>query len=139
MTAYSLRSFPLFALEAVIEGVSACLSSGTGSAYLYSVYGEHGYLPRAARDKLRNCRIPGQHRKLCGDISALCPKGAADRHGSFQRSWATVLSAMNIGVNLVGIFSLAAASLLVAAGIDWCFDLCGAALMLCAVLYRFTQ
>ena len=46
---------------------------------------------------------------------------------------------MNIGVNLVGIFSLAAASLLVAAGIDWCFDLCGAALMLCAVLYRFTQ
>ena len=31
-------------LEAVIEGISACLSSGTGSAYLYAAYGKDDYL-----------------------------------------------------------------------------------------------
>lgn len=46
LAAYLLRSLPLFALEAVIEGVSACLSSGTSSAYLYALCGEKNYLPR---------------------------------------------------------------------------------------------
>ena len=38
LAAYLFRSLPLFVLEAVIEGISACLSSGTGSAYLYGGY-----------------------------------------------------------------------------------------------------
>lgn len=43
-----LRSLPLFAAEAVVEGVAACLSSGTDSAYLYSVYGRENYLAKTA-------------------------------------------------------------------------------------------
>lgn len=39
LAAYLLRSLPLFALEAVIEGVAACLASGTDSAYLYALWG----------------------------------------------------------------------------------------------------
>ena len=46
LAAFLLRSLPLFVLEAVIEGVSACLSSGTNSAYLYALCGEEDYLPR---------------------------------------------------------------------------------------------
>lgn len=34
--------------EALVEGISACLSSGTASAYLYALYGESDYLPKAA-------------------------------------------------------------------------------------------
>lgn len=49
LAAYLLRSLPLFVVEAVVEGVSACLSSGTGSAYLYALCGEEGYLPKTAR------------------------------------------------------------------------------------------
>lgn len=41
---------------------------------------------------------------------------------------------MNMGVNLVEILSLFASSLLVAVGIGWCFGLCGAVLILSAVL-----
>lgn len=48
LVAYLTRSLSLFVLEAVIEGISACLSSGTGSAYLYAVCGEDGYLPKTA-------------------------------------------------------------------------------------------
>ena len=43
-----LRSLPLFAAEAVVEGVAACLSSGTDSAYLYAVYGRENYLAKTA-------------------------------------------------------------------------------------------
>lgn len=43
---------------------------------------------------------------------------------------------MNMGVNLVEILSLFASSLLVSAGIGWCFGLCGAILMLSTVLCR---
>ena len=50
---------------------------------------------------------------------------------------AAALSVMNIGVNLMEIVSLFASSVFVAAGIGWCFGLCGAVLMLCAVLYHF--
>ena len=48
LAAYLFRSLPLFVLEAVIEGISACLSSGTGSAYLYAAYGKGDYLPKTA-------------------------------------------------------------------------------------------
>ena len=48
LAAYLTRSLALFVLEAVIEGISACLSSGTGSAYLYAVCGADGYLPKTA-------------------------------------------------------------------------------------------
>ena len=48
LAAYLTRSLSLFVLEAVIEGISACLSSGTGSAYLYSVCDADGYLPKSA-------------------------------------------------------------------------------------------
>ena len=47
---------------------------------------------------------------------------------------AAALSVMNMGVNLVEILSLFASSLLVAAGLGWCFGLCGAVLILSAVL-----
>lgn len=48
LAAYLMQSLFLFALEAVIEGISACLSSGTGSAYLYSICDADGYLPKSA-------------------------------------------------------------------------------------------
>ena len=49
---------------------------------------------------------------------------------------AAALSVMNMGVNLVEILSLFASSLLVSAGIDWCFGLCGAILMLSTTVCR---
>ena len=48
LAAFLLRSLPLFVAEALVEGISACLSSGTASAYLYALYGESDYLPKAA-------------------------------------------------------------------------------------------
>lgn len=48
LAAFLLRSLPLFVAEALVEGISACLSSGTASAYLYTLYGESDYLPKAA-------------------------------------------------------------------------------------------
>lgn len=48
LAAYLLHSLPLFTLEAVIEGIAACLSSGTDSAYLYALCGEESYLPKTA-------------------------------------------------------------------------------------------
>lgn len=48
---------------------------------------------------------------------------------------AAALSVMNMGVNLVEILSLFASSLLVAAGIGWCFGLCGVFLILSAALH----
>lgn len=48
LAAFLLRSLPLFVAEAVVEGISACLSSGTASVYLYALYGESDYLPKAA-------------------------------------------------------------------------------------------
>lgn len=71
LAAYLLRSLPLFALEAVIEGVAACLASGTDSAYLYALCGEDEYLPKTAHGKFRHGGIPPQHRQLCGDLSPL--------------------------------------------------------------------
>ena len=48
LAAFLLRSLPLFVAEALVEGISACLSSGTASGYLYALYGESDYLPKAA-------------------------------------------------------------------------------------------
>lgn len=48
LAAFLLRSLPLFVAEALVKGISACLSSGTASAYLYAMYGESDYLPKAA-------------------------------------------------------------------------------------------
>lgn len=45
-------------------------------------------------------------------------------------SRASALSAMNIGVNLVELLSLFASSAMAAAGVGWCFALCGGLLML---------
>lgn len=48
LAAFVSRSLVLFAVEAVVEGIAACFTSGTGSAYLYALYGENGYLAKTA-------------------------------------------------------------------------------------------
>ena len=48
LAAFVSRSLVLFVVEAVVEGIAACFTSGTGSAYLYALYGENGYLAKAA-------------------------------------------------------------------------------------------
>ena len=44
--AFLSHSVWLFGAEAVVEGIAACFTSGTGSAYLYNLYGEEGYLAK---------------------------------------------------------------------------------------------
>ena len=46
LAAFLSRSFALFVLEAVVEGIATCFTSGTGSAYLYDLYGENEYLAK---------------------------------------------------------------------------------------------
>ena len=48
LAAYVSQSLALFVVEAVVEGSAACFASGTGSAYLYALYGENGYLAKTA-------------------------------------------------------------------------------------------
>ena len=48
LAAFVSRSLALFVLEAVVEGIATCFTSGTGSAYLYDLYGENGYLAKTA-------------------------------------------------------------------------------------------
>mgnify|MGYP001120693622 FL=1 len=48
LAAFVSRSLVLFVVEAVVEGIAACFTSGTGSAYLYTLYGENGYLAKTA-------------------------------------------------------------------------------------------
>ena len=48
LAAFVSRSLALFVVEAVVEGIAACFTSGTGSAYLYNLYGENGYLAKTA-------------------------------------------------------------------------------------------
>lgn len=48
LAAFVSRSLVLFVVEAVVEGIAACFASGTGSAYLYALYGENGYLAKTA-------------------------------------------------------------------------------------------
>ena len=48
LAAFVSRSLVLFVVEAVVEGIAACFTFGTGSAYLYALYGENGYLAKTA-------------------------------------------------------------------------------------------
>lgn len=48
LAAFVSRSLALFVVEAVVEGIATCFASGTGSAYLYALYGENGYLEKTA-------------------------------------------------------------------------------------------
>ncbi len=48
LAAFVSRSPALFVLEAVVEGIATCFTSGMGSAYLYDLYGENGYLAKTA-------------------------------------------------------------------------------------------
>lgn len=48
LAAFVSRSLALFVVEAVVEGIAACFTSGTGSAYLYDLYGENGYHVKTA-------------------------------------------------------------------------------------------
>lgn len=48
LAAFVSRSLALFVVEAVVEGIAVCFTSGTGSAYLYDLYGENGYLVKTA-------------------------------------------------------------------------------------------
>ena len=53
----SLQNPVLFAIEAAVEGLSYCFSSGTDSAYLYEVYGNEAYLSKTAHAS--NCGTAG--------------------------------------------------------------------------------
>lgn len=44
LLAFVYHSFLLFLIEAMIEGIGHCLSSGTNHAYLYEIYGKEDYL-----------------------------------------------------------------------------------------------
>lgn len=48
LAAFVSRSLALFVVEAVVEGIAVCFTSGTGSAYLYDLYGENEYLVKTA-------------------------------------------------------------------------------------------
>ena len=48
LAAFVSRSLVLFVVEAVVEGIAACFTTGTGSADLYALYGENGYLAKTA-------------------------------------------------------------------------------------------
>ena len=48
LAAFVSQSLVLFVVEAVVEGIAVCFTSGTGSAYLYALYGENGYLAKTA-------------------------------------------------------------------------------------------
>lgn len=47
--AFIHKSYPLFLAEAVTEGIAACFASGTGSAYVYEIYGEEVFLKKSTR------------------------------------------------------------------------------------------
>lgn len=48
LLAFVFHSMWLFVLEAVIEGIGGCLSSGTCEAYIYSTYGEEVFARKSA-------------------------------------------------------------------------------------------
>lgn len=48
LLAFTFHSIWLFVLEAVIEGIGGCLSSGTCEAYIYSTYGETAFAKKSA-------------------------------------------------------------------------------------------
>ena len=87
-----------------MEGISACLSSGTASAYLYALYGESDYLPKAAH--AANLGTAGfllstaayallyRYFGLTGLLSATVLAGAAGDRVPFASS---LLTALGIG------------------------------------------
>ena len=48
LLAFVVHSMWLFVLEAVIEGIGGCLSSGTCEAYIYRTYGEKAFAKKSA-------------------------------------------------------------------------------------------
>ena len=48
LLAFLKHSLMLFILEAIVEGVATCFTSGTGSAYLYDYYGDELYMQKSA-------------------------------------------------------------------------------------------
>ena len=48
LAAFLHKSIAFFVAEAFIEGIGNCFSSGTKSAYLYSVYGDEAYVKKTA-------------------------------------------------------------------------------------------
>ena len=48
LLAFLKHSLMLFILEAIVEGVATCFTSGTGSAYLYDAYGDELYMQKSA-------------------------------------------------------------------------------------------
>ncbi len=46
--AFLTKSLVLFVIEALVEGIGNCFSSGTNEAYLYSVYGEDEFVAKTA-------------------------------------------------------------------------------------------
>lgn len=46
--AFLQHSLPVFIVEAFVEGIATCFTSGTGSAYLYDCYGEDLYIQKSA-------------------------------------------------------------------------------------------
>lgn len=48
LLAFVFHSIWLFVLEAVMEGIGGCLSSGTCEAYIYSTYGETAFAKKSA-------------------------------------------------------------------------------------------
>ena len=92
-----------------MEGISACLSSGTASAYLYALYGESDYLPKAAH--AANLGTAGfllstaayallyRYFGLTGLLSATVLAGAAGDRVPFASS---LLTALGIGWRFAG-------------------------------------
>lgn len=48
LLAFAFHSIWLFVLEAVMEGIGGCLSSGACEAYIYSTYGETAFVKKSA-------------------------------------------------------------------------------------------
>ena len=110
--------------EALVEGISACLSSGTASAYLYALYGESDYLPKAA------------HAANLGTAGFLSTAAYALLYRYFGL---TGLLAAAVLAGAAGDRVPFASSLLAALGIGWCFALCGGLLLLGALGYMLSS
>lgn len=55
--AFRQKSFPLFLLEAIIEGIAGSLNSGTEGAYVYTMFPQNHYVVKTAH--MRNCGTLG--------------------------------------------------------------------------------
>lgn len=108
-----------------MEGISACLSSGTASAYLYALYGESDYLPKAA------------HAANLGTAGFLLSTAA---YALLYRYFGlTGLLSATVLARAAGDRVPFASSLLTALGIGWRFALCGGLLLLGALGYMLSS